>query len=131
MMKNMIVSMIFCLGAFSLHGQKNVRVSSTPAIENLMNRFIAEGKSEETIKGWRIQIVTTNDRREMETAQSTFSSLYPEISVDWKHVTPYYQVKVGYFENKNKLMPFLLELKKTFPAATFVYDQVAKRSVVN
>lgn len=97
----------------------------------MMERFISTGKSNEMIKAWRIQIITTDDRREMETAKSTFSNMYPGMNIDWKHVIPYYQVRVGYFENKNKLMPFLLELKKTFPSATPVYDSVSKRALVS
>jgi len=96
-----------------------------------MERFVANGKANETIKAWRIQIITTDDRREMENARSVFSSLYPGMNMDWKHVAPYYQVRVGYFENRNKLMPFLLELKKTFVAATPVYDNVSKKALIS
>jgi hypothetical protein len=130
-MKNIIVSIVICGITLTGYGQKNVKISSSSAIESLMDRFAAEGKAEETIKGWRIQIVTTNDRHEMEAAQATFIAMYPGVNIDWKHVAPYYQVRVGYFENKNKLMPLLLELKKTFPSATYIYDQVTKRSMVH
>lgn len=113
------------------NSQNNVKIEASPSIEKMMEHFISTGKSNEMIKAWRIQIITTDDRREMETAKSTFSNMYPGMNIDWKHVIPYYQVRVGYFENKNKLMPFLLELKKTFPSATPVYDSVSKRALVS
>ena len=113
------------------YSQQNVQVESSPSIERFMERFVANGKANETIKAWRIQIITTDDRREMENARSVFSSLYPGMNMDWKHVAPYYQVRIGYFENKNKLMPFLLELKKTFTAATPVYDNVSKKALIS
>lgn len=116
---------------FSMIGQPNVSVVASPSVNELMNRFITNGKANENIKAWRIQIITTDDRREMEQAMALFGSLYPGMNKDWKHVVPYYQVRVGYFENKNKLMPLLLEIKKNFPSATPVYDQVAKRALVN
>ncbi len=115
----------------SIYCQANVKIKSSPAIESLMARFAQEGKSEEIINGWRIQIISTTDRREMETAQTTFAALYPGMSIDWKHVAPYYQVRVGYFESKNKLMPVLLDLKKTFPSCTYAYDEISKRSLVH
>lgn len=124
-----IILMGFCS---NISGQKkNINIHTSPSIDKMMERFITNGKANETIKAWRIQIVTTDDRREMEAAKTNFSAMYPGMNIDWKHVAPYYQVRVGYFENKNKLMPFLLELKKTFPAATPVYDNVSKRALVS
>ncbi len=114
-----------------LHGQSNVKVKTSVSVDRFMEKFVLNGKANETIKAWRIQIITTDDRREMESAKSNFSMMYPDMNVDWKHVAPYYQVRVGYFENKNKLMPFLLELKKTFLSATPVYDNVSKRALVS
>ena len=115
----------------SASGQDNVKVNTSSSVDRYLLQFVNEGKSRESIKAWRIQIITTDDRREMEAARSTFASMYPGMNMEWKHVAPYYQVRVGYFENKNKLMPFLLELKKTFPAATPVYDNVSKRALVS
>ncbi|MBK9733596.1 MAG: hypothetical protein IPO92_00980 [Saprospiraceae bacterium] len=126
----LLIVFIFLVG-FRAIGQKNVNLSASTSVNMMMEKFVTQGKSNETIKAWRIQIITTDDRREMEKAKSMFSSLYPNINVDWKHVAPYYQVRVGYYENKNKLMPFLLELKNTFPSATPVYDNVSKRTLVN
>ncbi|MFZ1749388.1 MAG: hypothetical protein WAU01_04330 [Saprospiraceae bacterium] len=125
-----IVLMIF-FGTSTSKGQSNVSVKTSASVDKMMSTFVTNGKANETIKAWRIQIITTDDRREMEHAKTTFSSMYGGMQVDWKHVTPYYQVRVGYYENKNKLMPFLLELKKTFPSATPVYDNVSKRALVS
>ncbi len=115
----------------TMSGQSGILVNASPSVNNMIDRFTANGKANENIKAWRIQIVTTDDRREMEQSMALFGSMYPGMNKDWKHVAPYYQVRVGYFENKNKLMPLLLELKKHFPAATPVYDQVSKRALVN
>lgn len=114
-----------------LSAQSEITVQAEPAVVKMMERFVAKGKAEENIKAWRIQIITTDNRREMEQARTTFLKMYPDTDMEWKHIAPYYQVRVGYFEKKQHLMPFLLELKKTFPAATPVYDNVSKRSLVN
>lgn len=112
-------------------GQKNITINTSPSVDRYMQQFIYNGKSNENIKAWRIQIITTDNRRDMEQAIALFKNMYPEISMDWQHLAPYYQVRVGHFETRNKLMPFLLDFKKTFPAATPVYDTVSKRSLVN
>jgi len=127
----LLLIFLVSITSLQLSGQSNVKVKTSVSVDRLMEKFVTTGKANETIKAWRIQIITTDDRREMETAKSNFTSMYPGMNVDWKHTAPYFQVRVGYFENKNKLMPFLLELKKTFPSATPVYDNVSKRALVS
>ena len=122
---------IFMASPKILSAQSQITVQAEPSVVNMMERFVAKGKAEENIKAWRIQIITTDNRREMEQARSIFLKMYPDTEMEWKHIAPYYQVRVGYFEKKQHLMAFLLELKKTFPAATPVYDNVSKRSLVN
>ncbi len=114
----------------ALLSQSNIKINTSNSLDRYMQQFINNGKTNENIKAWRIQIITTDNRREMEQAIDRFKNMYPDISMDWKHLAPYYQVRIGHYENKNKLMPFLLELKKTFPAATPIYDTVSKRSLV-
>ncbi len=123
-----VVMILLYLPSF---GQSNISLKASYSVNTMMEKFVENGKANENIKAWRIQIVTTDDRRQMESAMATFTSLYPGVNMDWKHVAPYYQVRVGYYENKNRLMPFLLDLKKTFPSATPVYDQVSKRALVS
>ncbi len=119
------------LSHVSIYSQDNIKVNTSNSLDRYMQQFIINGKNNENIKAWRIQIITTDNRREMEQSIEKFKAMHPEIGLDWKHITPYYQVRVGHYENKNKLMPFLLELKNTFPAATPIYDSVSKRSLVN
>ncbi len=126
-----LIQVVLILLYLPSNGQSNISLKTSFSVSNMMEKFVENGKANENIKAWRIQIVTTDDRRQMESAMSSFTSLYPGVNMDWKHVAPYYQVRVGYYENKNRLMPFLLDLKKTFPSATPVYDQVSKRTLVS
>ena len=126
-----LIQVVMILMYLPSFGQSNISLKASYSVNTMMEKFVENGKANENIKAWRIQIVTTDDRRQMESAMATFTSLYPGVNMDWKHVAPYYQVRVGYYENKNRLMPFLLDLKKTFPSATPVYDQVSKRALVS
>jgi hypothetical protein len=112
-------------------GQGHITLNEPASVTAMMENFVLYGKTNEKVKAWRIQIITTDDRREMETAKSKFIAMYPDVSLEWKHIVPYYQIRVGAFYDKNKMMPFLLELKKSFPAATPVYDHISKRTLVN
>ncbi|MDF1694932.1 MAG: hypothetical protein P1U56_03835 [Saprospiraceae bacterium] len=125
------ILMFFCaFFVVQLNGQGDVNVNASATINQMMDEFTSKNKSEKTIKGWRIQIITTNDRRKMEKAKSLFASIYPDIEVKWNHVAPYYRVKVGAYENKMQLMGFLLELKEEFPGVIPVMDNIKKTELV-
>lgn len=107
-------------------GQAQVTFNESSSISSLMNRWVATNRLEENIRGWRIQIITTADRREMETALHKFNNLYPNIDIEWEHVVPYYKVKVGAYETKMDLMGFLLQLKQDFPSVIPIRDDIPK-----
>ena len=114
----------------TVSGQGNVTVNTSLSIDQMMDSFTTKNRAETSIKGWRIQIITTDDRRKMEAARGKFSGLYPDIKVKWNHVAPYYRVKVGAYENKMQLMGFLLELKYDFPGVIPVMDNIRKSELV-
>jgi len=124
---------IFILSFFftiQTYGQGTVQVTSSSAINSMLDKFISSNKANETIKGWRIQIITTDNRRKMEQAKSKFSALYPGVNVTWNHVAPYYKVKAGAYENKMQLMGFLLELKEHFPGVIPIMDDIEKSELI-
>lgn len=125
-----IILLVGLLFGFQSYSQGTVTVSTSPKVNQMMDQFTTTNKSESTIKGWRIQIITTNNRRKMESARSKFSSMYPDIDVKWNHVAPYYRVKVGAYETKMQLMGFLLELKEEFPGVIPVMDDIKKSELI-
>lgn len=125
------VILVSCLfTSLSMYGQGQVTVNTSATISQMMDQFTSTNMEEKTIKGWRIQIITTNDRRKMETARGKFASMHPDVEVKWNHVAPYYRVKVGAYENKMQLMGFLLELKNNFPGVIPVMDNIRKSELV-
>jgi hypothetical protein len=100
------------------------------AVTSLMNRFKSHHSEQLTIKAWRIQVVTTTDRRKMEEDIARLSTNYPELKYFWKHASPYYQLKVGAFEEKKDLQNLLLTLKRDFPSAIPVMDEIEKSELL-
>lgn len=99
-------------------------------VRSLMNTYIYKNKEQAFVKGWRIQIITTSDRREMEKAQAEFGNLYPDMVTDWQHRSPYYMLKTGAFRDKLDYQGFLLEVKQNFPSATPVLEQLRKEELL-
>ena len=122
-MKHLLFLLLFCFGT-SLIGQ--VSITEEPNITRLMNSFVNQSRSTESVQGWRIQLITTNDRRKMEAARAKCANLYPGLKAEWKHVSPYYQVRIGAYRTKLELQSFLIELKNDFPNAIPVMDKIRK-----
>lgn len=120
---------LLCALAGIVTGQ-NIIVKAEPAVTDLMDRYTTESKAVETVKGWRIQIITTDNRREMETARAKFKGMHPDLYLEWDHVVPYYKIKVGAFREKIDLQGFLVELRRDFPSAIPIQDDVNKRELV-
>lgn len=129
---NHAVVFIFMMASFLSSSKLNAQVTlqEEPAITRLMQVFKSKNAQSPIIRAWRIQIITTSDRREMETAYKKFEMLYPQIDYQWEHNPPYYQVKIGAFEKKDDLESFLLELKREFPLSIPVQDDIEKKDLL-
>ena len=131
MFRYTILFSLLIFNFISLVAQGKVIINESPAIKSMFQDYVEKQRAQTTIKGWRIQIISTDDRREMETAKSRFSSLYPGMPTAWKHVSPYYHVRIGAYRTKNELMSFLTEIKREFPAAIAVMDDINKYDLIN
>ena len=107
-----------------------VVVNEEPAVRNLMDKFERIHKSEDQIDGWRIKIINTTDRREMERARFKFQQLFPDRKSTSSYENPYYSIRTGAYENRIEVEPFLVTLKEHFPNAIPVRDKIAKEEVL-
>lgn len=124
------IPLLICLWFFSQDAMAQISFNESPGISRLMDQWIATNRVKDNLRGWRIQIITTADRREMDAAIAKFNSLYPARKIEWEHIVPYYKVKVGAYEKKMDLMPFLLELKRDFPSVIPIMDDIPKNQFI-
>jgi hypothetical protein len=87
-----------------------------------MNRWITYNRDQVETRGWRIQIMASIDRRQMETARRTFERRYPEYPVIFVHNEPYFHLKVGAFLSMQKAQAFLRKMQEEYPQAIPVTD---------
>lgn len=125
-----ILGIVVLCGSFQSLASQTV-INEEAEIAAMMNNFVAKHKTNDAIRGWRIQIITTDNRRKMEAARSKFSGMFPDIPIKWQHESPYYKVQIGAYEKKMDLQGFLLELKQDFPTAIPVLDNVYKSELIN
>lgn len=130
MLKALFTVIVLSVSSLYSDSFAQITVVEEPSITRMMENFIYKHMNEETIRGWRIQIITTDNRRRMEAARAKFQAMYPDIPLKWKHESPYYKVQVGAYENKLNLQGFLLDLKNDFSSAIPVMDDVKKSELV-
>jgi hypothetical protein len=122
-MKNSILLFLLLGSVIPVFGQSLVE---DPAITQLMESFMTYNKSISEVRGWRVQIMSTTDRRMMEDAQAKFKRRYPEYDVVFEHQNPYYHLKTGAFLTQQDARPLLKKLQRDFPAAFLVSDEFDK-----
>lgn len=95
-------------------------------IEEVITRYKTLNKSQKTLKGWTIQILSTRDRREMETEMSIFRQRFPELSVRQVYNEPYYTLKVGSFVSKMEALGLRGYLQRYYNYAILSQENVRK-----
>ncbi len=122
---NLIFALLFLL-CFNFSAQAQVVINEDIEIAKALEYYKTLANSVDHVNGWRIQLINTDNRRQMEAARSKFSAEYPYLKMTWEHVQPYYKVKVGAYKDKMELEAFLRELKDDFPRAIPVRDKIYK-----
>ncbi len=112
-----VLAVLVLLGALARSGAQEIQLNVDPAIEQLVKVWVAQNKVNPRIEGWRVQIMSTTDRQQVEDGKSRFLTLYPTVVADWVHEKPYYKLRVGAFRTRQEALSFLAELKDTYPGA--------------
>jgi hypothetical protein len=123
-MVNKIIILCLVLCNSLLFGQ--VTINEGSEITRVMKAYKEASIANEYIDGWRIVIINTNDRREMESARAKFAAMYSYIKMHWEHALPYYKIKVGAYKTKLELESFLRTLKPDFPRAIPIRSRISK-----
>lgn len=130
-MANQVIFHVACACLFACWGrlsaQSSVQVNTSPAITQLETRFISINRAQPTVPGWRLQLITTPDRNELERVRMRFISLYPNFTADWVHNKPYYQLRVGAFTNKIDALRMKHLLENDFDGIYLVRDEAINR----
>ncbi len=69
------------------------------------------------INGWRVQVLSTTDRQEAESAKLRVAAEFPGYYVDWLNDKPYYKLRVGACRTRTEALGLMLILKDFYPSA--------------
>lgn len=131
LVSRIVIGSLLVLFASNYSFGQSVKLDETSAISRLMQNYQTQSEAETEIKGYRIQIITTGDRRKSEQARDKFQMMYPHLAVDWRHESPYYRVKAGGWARKIDMQIFLQEIKADFPLAIPVVEKLKEATLLN
>lgn len=106
---------------------KNLVVHQNPDIERMLVWHIENNKIKNKIEGYRVEIFFSSDLNAKENAlkkKEEFLENYPEESIHVKYISPNFRVRVGDFRTKNEALKLYKEIKKTYPVAFIVSDEI-------
>jgi len=112
---------LFAMASFiTLTGQITESADISRAVEKY--RSYRTDKSE--VEVYRITVVLTRDRREMESRRSRFYRMFPEMPIEWSYSQPYYTVKHGMYIHKREAWPDLVKIQEKYPNAILSTERV-------
>ena len=123
-----VISLLFLLPAIAIGQQINI--SEDPAIEKMIRRHSELNKQKRLITGWRVQVYATSDRMKLESFRRNFQNNFPYMSVKMEHEQPYYKLRVGAFSTKLEALRLRQRLKKFYPGAYPIRDQLAPEELI-
>ncbi len=100
------------------------QIVEDPHITRLMESFKSYHQSNQVVRGWRIQILATTDRRVMEQTRVQFERLFPEYELHALHQNPFYHLKTGAFMTQQDARPMLRRMQRHYPAAFMVTELI-------
>jgi len=109
------------------NSQGKIRFQQDSLIGDLVIRHMIKNKQNPRIDGYRIRIYSdlgTHARKESEEYKARFYENFPDIPIYQDYDRPYWKVYVGDFRTKIEAIKSLKKVKREFPAAFIVPDQI-------
>ena len=111
-----------CVAFLSITGQ--AQIIEQAHVTDLMDRWKLHNMGTKEVRGFRVQILATTDRRQMETVQREFERKYPDYPVHFAHNDPYWYLKTGAFVTNQKAQAFMKQMSKEYPSSIIVTDMI-------
>lgn len=89
---------------------QEVQLNEDPKVTQLVKNWTNYNRVNPRVEGWRVQIMATTDRQQVEEARNSFRLQHPDVPAEWSHEKPYYKLRVGAFRNKLEAQAFIASL---------------------
>ena len=107
----------------------SVVVHKDPRIDMLVKKQatineVTSRDSRRTDKGFRLMIISTNNRDEAMAAKTKVYTYFPELKAYLWYQSPYFKVKAGNFKDRKDAEAFQKRLNTYFPKGVFIMKDI-------
>ncbi len=115
-----IICCVFAMNWNQASGQ--VTYVEDGAVSSLMAQYVSQNRSTTYTLGYRVQILSTADRRKMENMKADFTRKFPDLIPVWTYEAPNYKLRVGAFRTKLETERIKHILRAEYPSVFPVKD---------
>ncbi|MBK7939972.1 MAG: SPOR domain-containing protein [Lewinellaceae bacterium] len=105
-----IALLFLVIGCSARLSAQEIQINEDPRISQLCRTWINDNRANPRIEGWRVQVMASTDRLQVEDARNKFRIAHPDVPAEWIHEKPYYKLRIGAFRNKLEAMAFIATL---------------------
>ena len=100
-MKVVCLAISLCILSLAAAAQTTgkIAVNEPPIITEMMRAYEAANRIG-NMTGWRVQILATTNRQQLDSERQSFQYNYPNIPINWVHNRPYYKLRAGAFRTR-------------------------------
>lgn len=89
---------------------QEIQINEDPRVSQLVKNWTNGNWANPRTEGWRVQIMASPYRQQVEDGRNLFRVRYPDVPAEWTHEKPYYKLRVGAFRNKLEALAFIASL---------------------
>lgn len=114
-----------------LNDTNNVVVHKDPRLDLLVAKQAQINEetsrdSRKTTKGFRLMIISTNNRDEAISAKTKVYTYFPELKAYLWHQSPYYKLKAGNFKDRKDAEAYQKKLNAYFTNGVFIMNDIVE-----
>ena len=127
----LIIFVFVTIPAFAQIDSNTVVVHKDPRVELLMKKQIEINEvttrnSRRSAPGYRIQVISTNDRTKAMAAKTKIYQRFPELKAYLMYQAPFFKLKVGNFTEREEAESYLQDILQLFPTGVYVVRDIVE-----
>jgi hypothetical protein len=116
---------VFCTCTAFAQTSQSIVVTKDPRIDLLVNKQIEINEvttrdSRRTAAGFRILVISTNDRNKVIEAKTKMYREFPELKAYMMYQSPFFRLKVGNFRDRAEAEEYLANIQRVYEKGVYI-----------
>lgn len=107
-----------------LGGLAQAQINLSADMDDLMSRYRSFVKENKITEIYSVNVLSTPDRRKMETVKNEFRKTFSSYDLDWIYEEPYYKLFTGKYLTEQECWSDFYTIRKEYPNAIIHIDRI-------